>query len=76
MKKKLYNLNCKNCGAQVTTEICPYCKAKTGIDQNLVNLEYPVLDYETLSDDLTGIYIVLGILCIFLSHNQGKQVIL
>lgn len=66
MKKKIYNLNCQNCGAHVTTEICPYCKAKTGIDQNLVNLEFPVLEYETLSDDLTGIYIVLGLLSIFL----------
>lgn len=27
--------NCINCGAEITTEICPYCSAQTGLKENL-----------------------------------------
>ena len=37
-------LNCPNCGAPITTEICPYCGAKTWIDTEHADMEYPVLD--------------------------------
>jgi len=36
--------NCPNCGAPVTTEICPYCNAITGLDTMSANMEYPVID--------------------------------
>jgi len=35
---------CPNCGAAVTTEICEYCHAKTGIDTNKADMEYPVIE--------------------------------
>lgn len=38
------NLHCPNCGAPVTTEICQYCHAITGLDTNSANMEYPVID--------------------------------
>ena len=37
-------INCPNCGAPVTTEICPYCHTKTGLDTANANMEYPVID--------------------------------
>ena len=40
MKKK----TCSNCGAPITTEICPYCNAMTGIDTKNANMEYPVIE--------------------------------
>lgn len=36
--------HCPNCGAPITTEICPYCNAFTGIDTKNADMEYPVLD--------------------------------
>lgn len=35
---------CPNCGAAVTTEICEYCHAVTGLDSNKANMEYPVIE--------------------------------
>ncbi len=35
---------CSNCGAPTTSEICPYCKASTGIETNVANMEYPVIE--------------------------------
>ena len=59
-KNKKY---CQNCGAKVTTEICPYCKVKSGINQNEVELEYPVLDYETIpKSPVLAIFIVVLLL--------------
>ena len=29
---KLKRINCPNCGAAVTSETCPYCGSRTGID--------------------------------------------
>lgn len=38
------NNNCPNCGAPVTTEICPYCHAMTHLDTQEAAMEYPVID--------------------------------
>ena len=35
---------CSNCGAPTTSEICPYCKAYTGIVTAEANMEYPVIE--------------------------------
>ncbi len=35
---------CSNCGAPTTSEICPYCKASTGIETMEANMEYPVIE--------------------------------
>ena len=35
---------CSNCGAPVTSEICPYCGAMTGLDTASANMEYPVIE--------------------------------
>ena len=40
----LYTKHCANCGAPVTTEICPYCNARTGIDSHFADMEYPVIE--------------------------------
>lgn len=36
--------NCPNCGAPITTEICPYCNVITGLDTKNADMEYPVID--------------------------------
>ena len=41
--------HCKNCGAEVTTELCPYCNSLTGIDISKVKDEYPLLDCKEAS---------------------------
>lgn len=35
---------CSNCGAPTTSEICPYCRAQTGIETITANMEYPVIE--------------------------------
>ncbi len=37
-------LNCRSCGAPVTSEICPYCGCRTGLDTQTANMDYPVLE--------------------------------
>ncbi|MCR5507986.1 MAG: zinc ribbon domain-containing protein [Lachnospiraceae bacterium] len=37
-------INCPACGAPVTSEICPYCGAMTGLDTASADMEYPVLE--------------------------------
>ena len=44
MKKHLHNKSCSNCGAPITTEICPYCNAMTGLDTKYADMEYPVIE--------------------------------
>ena len=44
MKLNGVNRNCPNCGAPVTTEICPYCNAATDIDTRFADMEYPVIE--------------------------------
>ena len=34
--------HCRNCGAPVTTELCPYCNSLTGLSTSNANMEYPV----------------------------------
>lgn len=34
--------HCRNCGAPVTTELCPYCNSLTGLNTSDANMEYPV----------------------------------
>ena len=36
--------NCPNCGAPVTTEVCPYCNIATDIDTRFADMEYPVIE--------------------------------
>ena len=41
------NTSCPNCGATVTTEICPYCNASTGIKYRKVEeskTNEPIID--------------------------------
>ena len=35
---------CPNCGAPISTEICPYCQSITGLDTQNANMEYPVIE--------------------------------
>ena len=37
-------INCTNCGAPITTEICPYCNVMTGLDTKHADMEYPVIE--------------------------------
>lgn len=43
------NKKCPNCGAPITTEICPYCHNKTGLDTGNADMEYPVIDCKEAS---------------------------
>ena len=43
------NDKCPNCGAPITTEICPYCHNKTGLDTGNADMEYPVIDCKEAS---------------------------
>ena len=36
--------NCPNCGAPITTEVCPYCNVFTGLKSSDANMEYPVIE--------------------------------
>lgn len=36
--------NCPNCGAPITTEVCPYCNIMTGLDTKYADMEYPVIE--------------------------------
>ena len=36
--------NCPNCGAPITTEICPYCNVVTGLYTQNADMEYPVIE--------------------------------
>lgn len=44
MSTNISNKHCSNCGAPITTEVCPYCNAFTGIDTKYANMEYPVIE--------------------------------
>ena len=37
-------IHCPNCGAPITTEICPYCQASTGLKTAEADMEYPVIE--------------------------------
>lgn len=36
--------HCHSCGAPVTTEVCPYCNAATGLDTKYADMEYDVIE--------------------------------
>ena len=44
MADTVKTINCKNCGAPVTSEICPFCGSMTGLDTMTADMEYPVLE--------------------------------
>ncbi|MBQ3786577.1 MAG: hypothetical protein II799_04825 [Lachnospiraceae bacterium] len=44
MADSVKTINCKNCGAPVTSEICPFCGSMTGLDTMTADMEYPVLE--------------------------------
>ena len=44
MSDSVKTINCKNCGAPVTSEICPFCGSMTGLDTMTADMEYPVLE--------------------------------
>ena len=37
-------ITCKNCGAPVTSEICPFCHCATGLKTEQADMEYPVME--------------------------------
>lgn len=41
--------NCPNCGAPITTEVCPYCNNMTGLDTKCADMEYPVIECKEAS---------------------------
>ena len=41
--EEIINKKCPNCGAQITTEVWPYCRNLTGLDSSQANMEYPVI---------------------------------
>ena len=43
------NKKCPNCGAPLTTEICPYCHNATGLDTAKADMEYPVIECKEAS---------------------------
>ena len=43
-RKKQGNKHCNNCGAPISTEVCPYCHAVTGISTWQADMEYPVIE--------------------------------
>lgn len=44
MKVNIKEKHCSNCGAPLTTEICPYCYVATGLDTEYADMEYPVIE--------------------------------
>lgn len=49
MKTKLKKMHCVNCGAPVTTEVCPYCNSATGLDTKYADMEYPIIECKEAS---------------------------
>lgn len=55
MRNVVGGLTCKNCGAPVTTEICPFCKSPTGLDSYQADMNYPVLECKEAHIDFWAI---------------------
>ena len=81
------NKHCTNCGAPLTTEICPYCNVATGLDSNTANMEYPVIDCKeanlnfwnvifplifTFSFGVVGVVVPVSI---FFSNPEGNYIV-
>ena len=69
MKKK--KIHCQNCGAPFTTEICLYCKSKTGIDSKDAEIPYEVI--EIFEAEKTNEKNLIGILFLFITLVIGIQ---
>lgn len=69
MKKK--KIHCQNCGAPFTTEICLYCKSKTGIDSKDAEIPYEVI--EIFEAEKTNEKNIIGILFSFITLVIGLQ---
>lgn len=69
MKKK--KIHCQNCGAPFTTEICLYCKSKTGIDSKDAEIPYEVI--EIFEAEKTNEKNLIGILFSFITLVIGLQ---
>jgi len=54
---------CKNCGAPITTEICPYCNTFTEMPTNMANADYPVIECKsaTLNFWKAGFPLIFGL---------------
>ena len=72
--------NCPNCGAPITTEICPYCKVMTGLDTKDADMEYPVMEckeavltfWNTIFPSIFAVsFGGVGILFLFVMGNIG-----
>lgn len=63
MKKK--KIHCQNCGAPFTTEICLYCKSKTGIDSKDAEIPYEVIEIFE-AEDIYGKYLISILFSIFI----------
>ena len=42
--REIEERNCSNCGAPITTEICPYCGTATNVTSSQANMEFPVIE--------------------------------
>lgn len=65
MKTKLKKMHCVNCGAPVTTEICPYCNSTTGLDTNHADMEYPVIECKEASLSFWAVAFPMIFACAF-----------
>ena len=61
MKKR----NCTNCGAPITTEICPYCNVMTGLDTKHADMEYPVIECKEANVGFWNVIFPMIFVCAF-----------
>lgn len=82
MKTIQYQATCPNCGAPITTEICPYCNSATGIDTASANMDYPLLECKPATIDFwsvgfpTVFAVSFGFFCFFFPffmHKLGNE---
>ena len=45
--------NCPNCGAPITTEICPYCDSKTGLEEDISSNDIPTIECKEATADIS-----------------------
>ena len=63
--EKIRGFTCRNCGAPVTMEICPFCGQKTGITSEQANMEYPSIECKevTINMGVGGAFLAFGMVC-------------
>lgn len=73
--KNINPVHCSHCGAPITTEICPYCNALTGINADESYMNYPEINCKEASIVLWKIlfpmYFVLGFVFIVFITISG-----